>query len=217
MLHAGRPLRIRMMNKIATRISGVYQILCKPTGKIYVGGTVNLRARWEQHRRCLRRGNHPNAYLQNAWNKYGEENFEFSILEFASPHHLLKVEQHWIDRSMCANPSIGFNRFALAGSPGETLAQVWEGFVDPAGNEVTITNLHKFCRENGLTFKAMHQLAMGNSKLKSHKGWTHKNSVRQRDYIKTYDGFIDPAGNLVAPITNLAAFAARMGWTTRTW
>src|SRR5262245_19868867 len=52
----------------------------------------------------------------------------------------------------------------------------------------------------------MRNLAKGTSKLKSHKGWTHRNSVRQRDYVKTYDGFIDPSGNLIEPIINLAAF-----------
>lgn len=52
----------------------------------------------------------------------------------------------------------------------------------------------------------MHRLAIGKSKLKSYKGWTHKNSVRQRDYTQTYDGFIDPNGRPAGPITNLAYF-----------
>jgi hypothetical protein len=34
----------------------------------------------------------------------------------------------------------------------------------------------------------MNRLAKGKSKLKSYKGWTPRNSVRQREYIKTYDG-----------------------------
>jgi hypothetical protein len=57
----------------------------------------------------------------------------------------------------------------------------------------------------------MHRLAMGKSKLKSYKGWAHKNSVRKRNYVKTYDGFINPAGHLVGPITNLAAFCREYG------
>jgi group I intron endonuclease len=53
------------------RASGVYQILCKPTGKIYVGSAVNLRGRWLNHRSSLRCGKHPNIVLQRAWNKDG--------------------------------------------------------------------------------------------------------------------------------------------------
>jgi group I intron endonuclease len=38
------------------RASGIYQIRCIPTGKIYVGSAVNLRKRWDQHHRSLRKG-----------------------------------------------------------------------------------------------------------------------------------------------------------------
>lgn len=85
------------------------------------------------------------------------------------------------------------------------------GLLIPMGNEVTITNLFEFCRQQGLDWPSMHRLAKGKSKLKSYKGWTHKNSVRQRDYIKTHVGFIDPDGNPVGPITNLAAFCREHG------
>jgi len=57
----------------------------------------------------------------------------------------------------------------------------------------------------------MHRLAKGQSKLKAHRGWTHRNSVRQREYIKTYDGFIGPDGNAVGTITNLAEFCRQHG------
>ena len=78
---------------------------------------------------------------------------------------------------------------------------------------MTIRNLHKFCRQKGLGFSAMVRLYQGNSKLKSYKGWTHKNSVRIRDYLKTYAGFIKPNGRHVGKITNLHAFSRRHGFT----
>ena len=188
-------------------LSGVYQIRCTPTDKIYIGSTTDLQERWGQHRRSLCRGDHRNIHLQNAWDKYGEPNFEFSVLELVdNASDLLRVEQEWIDRTGCTNTNVGFNISDTAGSPGDVNVQVWEGFIDPEGNEVTITNLFAFCREHGLDWRSMHRLAMGNSKLKSYKGWSHKNSPRQRDYVKTYDGFIDPDGNPVGSITNLAAF-----------
>jgi hypothetical protein len=193
------------------RESGVYQIRCVKNGKIYVGSAVNLQKRWYQHRRSLQRGEHRNRYLQQTWNKYGEENFDFEILEFVGVSHLLQAEQEWIDATACIDRGIGFNIRDTAESSGSFNAQTWEGFIDPEGNEVTIINLHNFCRLHSLDSTSMHRLAIGNSKLKSHKGWTHRNSVRQRDYIKTYDGFIDPEGNLVSPITNLAEFCRQHG------
>jgi hypothetical protein len=165
-----------------------------------------MRDRCQHHQSSLRRRDHRNAHLQAAWNKYGEDSFKFTILELMDSADLLQAEQNWIDQTQSADRKHGFNIYPIAGSPGDANAQVWEGFIDPDGNEVTIKNLYDFCRQNDLDFSAMHRLAKGESKLKSYKGWSHKNSPRQRGYIKTYEGFIDPDGNLIEPITNLAAF-----------
>jgi hypothetical protein len=191
--------------------SGIYQIRCLPTGKIYIGSASNLRTRWGQHRRKLRRGTHHNTYLQAAWDKHGETNFAFTIVELVEKPDLLEAEQGWLDRTGCADREIGFNIYDTAGSPGDTLARTWEGFFDPGGNAVTIVNLYEFCRLHGLDFPSMHRLATGQGKIRSYKGWTHINSPRKRDYVKTYDGFIAPDGLPVDPITNLAAFCREHG------
>ena len=81
------------------RSAGVYQILCTPTGKVYIGSAVDLRHRWTQARRRLRRCIQGNAHLQQAWSKYSEASFEFSVLEFVAPSDLLRAEQTWIDRT----------------------------------------------------------------------------------------------------------------------
>ena len=191
--------------------AGIYHILCEPTGKIYIGSTVDLRERWGSHRRSLRQGNHSNVYLQQAWDKYGEVSFKFSVLQFVETSVLLQAEQAWLDKTGCADRNVGFNICTVAGSTSDVNAQVWEGFIDPDGNEVIITNLHAFCRQHGLDFPSMHRLSKGKSKLKSYKGWTHKNSPRRREYMKTYDGFITPDGRPAGSITNLAAFCREHG------
>ena len=71
--------------------SGVYQILCIPTAKIYVGSSLNISERWWEHRWDLRRGTHHSRYLQRAWDKYGEEAFVFSILEYVEDPDLRKA------------------------------------------------------------------------------------------------------------------------------
>lgn len=191
--------------------SGVYQIRCRPSGKIYVGSAMNLRERWRVHRRDLSNGNHSNSHLQNAWNLHGEARFEFTVLELVEPSRLLAVEQEWIERTRCTDRTIGFNINLHATGAGEGVGLTWSGFRNPVGHPVTITNLFAFCRRNQLDFPSMHRLSRGESKLKSYKGWTHTNSVRQREYIKTHEGFIDPDGGRVPPIRNLAAFCRTHG------
>ena len=152
---------------VLPRVSGIYQIRCLPTGKIYIGSAVNLRDRWGGHRRSLRRGTHSNAHLQRSWDLYGEAKFDFTVVELVDSSGRLEAEQRWLDRTGCANRNIGFNIFAIAGSPGEAFARTWQGFIAPDGTETTIFNLQGFCRQHSLDFPSMHRLAMGKSKLKS--------------------------------------------------
>jgi group I intron endonuclease len=193
------------------RASGIYFIVCKATGQFYVGSAVNLRERRRSHWTALRGGKHGNKYLQRAWRRHGQSNFEFQVVELVRPSRLLATEQSWLNKTNCIDRGIGFNILSRALSPSSLAVQTRRGFFDPRGKPVIIKNLHKFCRQNRLSFSAMAQLYHGRSKLKSHKGWTHKNSVRQCDYVKTYEGFINPNGKRVGKITNLAAFSRRNG------
>jgi len=79
--------------------SGIYQIRNKSDGKVYVGSTVDFNKRWVSgHRRLLRRNKHCNRHLQSVWNKYGEENFVFEMLEEVKDKTLLiEREQHFFD------------------------------------------------------------------------------------------------------------------------
>lgn len=61
---------------------GIYRITNTKNGNSYIGKTaMNFGDRWDCHRAQLRGGYHDNPHLQNAWNKYGEESFEFVVVE----------------------------------------------------------------------------------------------------------------------------------------
>lgn len=77
-------------------ISCIYKITNTINGKVYIGQTTDYNNRKTQHLRTLRHNNHANIHLQYAWNKYGEENFVFEIIEETSPENLLYREDYWI-------------------------------------------------------------------------------------------------------------------------
>lgn len=80
--------------------SGIYSIFCLANNKSYIGSSVCIRKRFIAHRTALLRGTHRNIHLQRAWNKYGENKFEFQILRTVrDPKNLLKWEQHWINKT----------------------------------------------------------------------------------------------------------------------
>lgn len=60
---------------------GIYMLLNTKNGKRYIGSSINIRKRLWEHRALLRHNKHDNPHLQNAWNKYGEDFFEYSVLE----------------------------------------------------------------------------------------------------------------------------------------
>lgn len=61
----------------------------------YIGITTNLIQRKNRHFNKLRKNEHFNPHLQNAFNKYGEDNFIFSIIEekdFINPQEAYDYE-----------------------------------------------------------------------------------------------------------------------------
>lgn len=80
-------------------ICGIYCILNTINGHMYIGSSKCIRSRWYGHRNDLRQNRHHSQYLQYAWNKYLEENFQLIILERAQEKELIVREQFWFDNS----------------------------------------------------------------------------------------------------------------------
>ena len=96
---------------------GIYQIINIINGKYYVGSSIDIAKRISIHLHHLRTNKHHSILLQRAWNKYGEENFKFNIIEeVANQSELVKIEQKWIDASNCCNSKFGYNLHPIAGS-----------------------------------------------------------------------------------------------------
>jgi group I intron endonuclease len=105
--------------------SGIYWIVRIGSGQSYVGSAINFVRRWAEHRRLLEAGKHHSRHLQNAWNKYGPDAFQFDILarvpriegentaDFKA--RLLAEEQACIDTFLVVGET-GYNILPTAGS-----------------------------------------------------------------------------------------------------
>lgn len=96
--------------------TGVYIIKNKNNNKVYIGSSVNIEHRWIQHRSGLRNKEHHSIHLQRAWDKHGEDSFEFSILTVTSTDDLIKSEQEAIDSHKSFKMNSGYNISPIAGS-----------------------------------------------------------------------------------------------------
>lgn len=126
--------------------SGVYKIQNIVNNKKYIGSSSVLSDRNRQHWNALKRGDHDNDHLQNAWNKYGPDVFVFVVMFFCDNDKLIEYEQYCLDYfkpeyniSPTANSTLGTKRTEEAKErqrqrqTGRTLSQEWKDNIGRGG------------------------------------------------------------------------------------
>lgn len=89
-------------------VSGIYCFENKVNGKKYIGKSINLKKRILDHINSLRRNKDDCTYLQNAWNKHGEESFFVYIVDECDSGILLEYEKYYISEFKTKRPN-GYN------------------------------------------------------------------------------------------------------------
>jgi len=89
----------------------IYKIENLVNGKIYIGQTsLNPSRRRKNHLNGLKKNIHYNNHLQRAFNKYGECNFKFTVLNYATDKKTLdQLEKDYINYYHCLDPHFGYN------------------------------------------------------------------------------------------------------------
>lgn len=101
-------------------MQGVYAILNLANNKKYIGSSVNVLTRKQDHFSSLARGDHHSYRLQKAYNKYGVENFKFiKLKEVKDENELRLAEQYYLDKYKTYLSRYGYN-LALNAEGGAT-------------------------------------------------------------------------------------------------
>ena len=95
------------------KICGIYKIT-SPSGKIYIGQSVDIDARWKQYRRidCKKQ-----SRLYNSFKKYGIEKHKFEIIHICEPNELNELEKYYMNLYNTFNTEYGLN-LAMCGVNG---------------------------------------------------------------------------------------------------
>lgn len=164
---------------------GIYAIHSKYDNKNYVGqckGTRGLRQRFYEHRLALRKNSHFNQYLQRSYNKHGEKQFEFIILEICNKNdNLYEKEGYWIQKLKSMKNENGWN-LILIESNGIINSVNGKKFkiIAPDGKIIIGNNVAKFARENNLIKGSLSLLIKGKSLY--HRGWRNIDAPPQKIY-----------------------------------
>ena len=109
---------------------GIYKIENKINSKVYIGQSIAIKTRWQQHKYEAKTGE-SQAPLYLALRKYGIENFSFEVLEECSQELLNEKEIFWIAHYKSNDRDFGYN--VLAGGqnggvlyPNEWFYELWD-------------------------------------------------------------------------------------------
>jgi group I intron endonuclease len=96
----------------------IYQIRNIINNAVYIGSVLkrNPQDRWIRHRKDLRGNCHHSQHLQRAWNKYGESNFVFEIIENVNKNILLREQWHLDKRKKNFPSNLNYNICWTAGN-----------------------------------------------------------------------------------------------------
>ncbi len=210
---------------------GIYKIINKTTGHIYIGSTrVSFEERWKDHLYNLSTNRHENNFLQNHWNKYGRDGFDFCIIkEVLNNEDIISLEQKYIDeaikelgRRKVYNVALRIGSFELNSLQGT--AHDWV-VVDPNNKIYIIDNLRAFCRIHGLLAASMANVARHSSRQRSNHEWlcyradeftqdklTEDIERRDKSKIKRQYVVVDPQDKLYE-CDNLKAFCRQYNLT----
>lgn len=92
------------------KITGIYKITNIINKKCYIGSALSIYRRMNDHKNRLNKNYHFNSHLQNAWNKYGEKNFIFEVLEECDEKLLVNREEFWIRKLNANDKLFGYNK-----------------------------------------------------------------------------------------------------------
>jgi len=88
---------------------GIYSITNIINGKKYIGSSTKIVKRWTEHRCHLKYNTHTNPILQNAYNKYGKDNFKYEIIEECDISILKETEDKHIILFKTMDRKYGYN------------------------------------------------------------------------------------------------------------
>ncbi len=173
----------KYLEGINPKLPGIYRINNLLDQKFYIGSTLHkegINRRLIYHLWELRNNKHGNPYLQNAYNKYGEENFEFIGLMNTEKGENFDVEQYLLDILKPYKIENGYNIISNVNKKNYIKNKTDNNkkrkhtrkkrlFINPNNEIIEVDNIRDFCKIKNLNINSFYNVSKGSSN--SYFGW----------------------------------------------
>lgn len=178
-------------------ITGIYFIKNIINDRLYIGSSNNIHNRWYDHLRELRANKHYNKFLQRSFNKYGENNFVFGVLEICNQLYLFEREQFYLDTYKNL-----YNIEKVAGKPPSQLGKVVSD-----KTRAKIADIWRGRKHTEQTKKMLSNQKKGKTLSENHRKNLSTAFLNSSKVGRTYSGIlVSPSGEQYINIHNRAKF-----------
>ena len=204
------------------KMSGIYKIVNKINGKFYIGSSEDVLDRWYKHQNLLNRKIHKNTKLQNAWIKYGGDNFLFILVENIEQEKLLEIEQNYLNQcSKFPNQNYNINYYVNSIMRGrkhsiesrKKMSYAQKGKIQSIEARIKNAVSNTGRKHSEETKEKMRKSALGNPKDKTI--YTFFNIKTKQEFIGTQLEFRDTVPNL--HITGVSKIALEKWISYKHW
>lgn len=204
----------------AKGICAVYCLKNSQNGKIYVGGTSDLRSRMVAHFYKMKGGYHDSDAIAADAQVFGIGCWEWAIVEDCVKNVLRERETFWIEELGCCDPSIGYNVLRKGfGGPNAEHKQAFRAWcaervkharlVSPDGLEVVeVVSRVDFAKERGLAVKEVYAVISGRDLHAG--GWALESTPRHVVYSPEGKRYSYVSRKIFRSVAGCSADLARM-------
>lgn len=102
---------------------GIYSIYSKSQNKYYIGKSIDIHKRFLKHKSDLRLNQHHSKYLQNVYNKYGEDDLVFQVIQECSYEESGELEKYYIKQFNSFKDGFNETEGGELGAPGRKFSE----------------------------------------------------------------------------------------------
>ena len=157
---------------------GIYKITNLKNGKIYIGQSIHIERRWQEH---CRESAH--SVISDAIKKEGKDNFKFEVIKECKQSELDELEQYYIHYYNCTLP-YGYNVMDTVESHQTSYIFNSKETIDNIINQILNTDdsFQKIAKDNNVSVRTIYYINRGDVHYQENRKYPLRETITYHKY-----------------------------------